>query len=383
MLRIKSFIAVYFALTVLYFAQSSIFGENSGVGLILILPILAVNAFYIGRYILDTKKTNFLNANLAFILLNLVYYLIDRLFLHNIVPEMSFSFLKNVLLALTYSFTLYYWGLKGIDIKWILISYATIVALFGIYTFGNENIEYLNQQMQSNIGYIFVTLLPYVFLLNKHKLLMLPAAFMLNILVVMSAKRGAIVCTGLFDLLFIYYLINVRGGKYELLKKLFIILSLIYGLWMLYEFISNDLFLLQRFNDLNKGNSSGRDIIYGAIINAWTNKYDWYQIIFGQGFCATPLITGSLFAHNDWLELLADMGLLGIIFYFVFIVALFKTAIRYRGALNVKLMLLSVAILWFAQTLFSMSYMDQDSYKYLILVGYFSGFRMHSGKRIN
>lgn len=67
-----------------------------------------------------------------------------------------------------------------------------------------------------------------------------------------------------------------------------------------------------------EGNVSGRDRIYANIFNGWLDSDNFINLLFGYGFAGSRLLSGSgHFAHNDWLELLSNFGLLGVTIYIV------------------------------------------------------------------
>jgi O-antigen ligase len=84
------------------------------------------------------------------------------------------------------------------------------------------------------------------------------------------------------------------------------------------------------------------------------------SFIFGNGANATLKI-GMNYAHNDWLELAINNGVIGLILYVWYYIALF---IDYRKIKKVNrsyanVILMTIVIL-FATSLFSMSYASVD-----------------------
>src|SRR5690606_8842766 len=75
-------------------------------------------------------------------------------------------------------------------------------------------------------------------------------------------------------------------------------------------FLSNE-YLITRLNNISLETgegTSGRNFIYQAIFDAWYNSDSIWHIMFGFGFAGSIQLSGGVFAHNDWLELLSNFG---------------------------------------------------------------------------
>ena len=102
-----------------------------------------------------------------------------------------------------------------------------------------------------------------------------------------------------------------------------------------------------------EGNSSGRDSIFKQCWDIFLNS-NVLGMLFGHGASATVGIIG-IAAHNDWLEILVNQGLLGVTVYLFFWIAFYKT-FRLDNSRETKPVIGSVMLIYFAATLFSMSY---------------------------
>ena len=73
--------------------------------------------------------------------------------------------------------------------------------------------------------------------------------------------------------------------------------------------------------------ASGREDSYTFIWNYFLNKLDsgnYLNCIFGEGANASVRITGN-YAHNDWLEILTNQGIFGIIIYSIYWLKYYKS----------------------------------------------------------
>src|SRR5690606_4527350 len=141
------------------------------------------------------------------------------------------------------------------------------------------------------------------------------------------------------------------------------------------EFYMSNEYLLQRLEkiDFSTGDGAGsRNYIYGSILDAWLTTENFLNLLFGFGFAGSLKLTNGMFAHNDWLELLSNFGLLGITIYLSLFVSLFLY-IKYRMTGLNKIILFCIMSLWLISTLFSMNYISGSSYFQTIIIAYLVG----------
>ena len=98
------------------------------------------------------------------------------------------------------------------------------------------------------------------------------------------------------------------------MKTVFILGAIVVVSLVVYNwFITND-YMMHRLEQTLEGNSSGRDVIYTTAWHAWFDCNNLGHYLFGFGYLGTichPLMHGYM-AHNDWLEILVDYGLVGV-----------------------------------------------------------------------
>ena len=92
------------------------------------------------------------------------------------------------------------------------------------------------------------------------------------------------------------------------------------------DFVSD---IHQRFSMIEEDGGSGRENIYKDVIDRYVSG-DLAQQVFGQGFDSVrgDDRTMSLSAHNDFLEVMYDFGLVGLFFYVLIHLSLIKWTIR-------------------------------------------------------
>ena len=139
---------------------------------------------------------------------------------------------------------------------------------------------------------------------------------------------------------------------------------------MYYTTIQND-FLMDRLDAMREGHVSGRDVMYANLWHHWLDA-DLFHMIFGYGMSQSYNAIGGP-AHNDWLELLTDNGVLGVAIYFYFFYKLFMYISKLRDDSMIKLSMFLAILIFFTKTLFSMSYTDFGNAPITIALGLCAG----------
>jgi O-antigen ligase len=132
-----------------------------------------------------------------------------------------------------------------------------------------------------------------------------------------------------------------------------------------YYTMMNSDYLVSRIAKTLEGDTSNRDIIYAAAYNTWLNAENIHNTIFGFGTDGTTHLIG-IRAHNDWLEILIDFGILGIFFYFSFLSSIVRTIWRNKHNHLLFYTLLAVFFIWFSKSLVSMGFTN-DIFSFLAM----------------
>ncbi len=151
-----------------------------------------------------------------------------------------------------------------------------------------------------------------------------------------TVKRGSILALLVGALAYYFTLVQISGRGHRITPLIvagLIVLAITAGLLWQWENIE---YRLER--DLEGGGlGSGRTWFYRAII------WEWYEggpltLLFGKGFFTVPdtleALGTRIYAHSDWLEILHDMGLVGIALFtwlYARIAMLLREALRQRN----------------------------------------------------
>lgn len=192
--------------------------------------------------------------------------------------------------------------------------------------------------------------------------------------IIQGGKRGAFISGTMGFIVFTYYQLKTIDEKYRYRSYLLVFIGVLGLSYFAYDVFQNNEFLIDRLQAIGQGDSSGRDRIYANIFNAWLNTENMFNLLFGFGFAASLSLSGTgNYAHNDWLELLSNFGLLGIVVYMF----LFLTAISYirnkKWDIDKRLLLLTVVLIWFFDAMFARWYISMSGFAQPILLAYLIG----------
>ncbi len=288
----------------------------------------------------------------------------------------SYNYIKSIYLSMLPIYPFYYYTKKG---------YLTAehLRMWGVIFLTSVTLSYISMQrdaleallekgshaneITNNSGYLFLSCLPLLVLYRKKPLIQFTALSFVMAFIVMGMKRGAIVIGLVCAAYFMWQAIRNSTGK---TRFMFIILSvgICVGavLFFIHQMSTSD-YMMKRIEDTLSGNSSGRDNLYTFFWNYFTENADFTHYLLGRGANGTLEIYYN-YAHNDWLEIAVNQGLLGIIIYAFYWFCFYKT---WKHAKNIdsKTILVLTALIFFAKTLFSMSYADM-SYVSTSVLGY-------------
>ena len=288
----------------------------------------------------------------------------------------SYNYIKSIYLSLLPIYPFYYYTKKGYLTSehlriWGVIFLASVTLSY--FRTQREALEALIErgskadEITNNSGYLFLSCLPLLVLFRKKPIIQFAFLAFMMAFIVMGMKRGAIAIGLASSVYFMWQAITKSKGK---TRFLFIVLSISICigsvLFFIHQMSSSD-YMMKRIEDTLAGNSSGRDSLYTFFWKYFTEDASFIHYLIGRGANGTLEIYYN-YAHNDWLEIAVNQGLLGIVVYAFYWFGFYKT---WRLATNIdaKTILVITALIFFAKTLFSMSYADM-SYVSTSVLGY-------------
>lgn len=368
---------------VLYYLQGIVYPEGGIVSLAILGVNLLISAsctFKVMRW--RNKPIYFKGLNIlmlmftiygfALVLMNpsTLYYPISCMSMK------SYSYIKSIYLSLLPIYPFYYYTKKGYLTAerlriWGMIFLASVTLSY--FRTQRESLEALIErgskadEITNNSGYLFLSCLPLLVLYRKKPIIQFSFLAFVMAFIVMGMKRGAIAIGLASSVYFMWQAITKSKGK---TRFLFIVLSvsICIGsvLFFIHQMSSSD-YMIKRIEDTLAGNSSGRDSLYSFFWKYFTEDASFIHYLIGRGANGTLEIYYN-YAHNDWLEIAVNQGLLGVIVYAFYWLCFYET---WRHATNIaaKTILVITALIFIAKTLFSMSYADM-SYVSTSVLGY-------------
>ena len=291
----------------------------------------------------------------------------------------SYNYIKSIYLSLLPIYPFYYYTKKG----YLTAEYLRI---WGVIFLASVTLSYFRTQREAlealiesgskadettnNSGYLFLSCLPLLVLYRKKPIIQFAFLAFVMAFIVLGMKRGAIAIGLISAVYFMWYAIKSSKGK---TRFLFIMLSvsICIGsvLFFIHEMSTSD-YMMRRIEDTIEGNSSGRDSLYSFFWKYFTEDASFTHYLIGRGANGTLEIYNN-YAHNDWLEIAVNQGLLGIVIYSFYWFGFYKT---WKCAKNIdaKTIIVLTVLIFFAKTMFSMSYTDM-TYISTSVLGYALG----------
>ncbi len=143
------------------------------------------------------------------------------------------------------------------------------------------------------------------------------------------------------------------------------ILALFY--YVSYMLDTSELFNV-RLESTLEGNASNRESMYPHLLRQIFYYATPLQFLFGRGAWGTLKVSDNV-AHNDWLEIGVNQGMLGIVVYIAYWIAFYVSAKRMQDNKRIYNVLMLSMLILFVKTLFSMSYDNMPIYA-TMCIGY-------------
>ncbi len=367
-------VSLYSILWCLYYCLLATTSEGGRLTRLLLFTILIISFYCFVRVSFLRKPSYFKGLTALFALFTLygIFRFFDTPIVINASVYQPLNFLKNAFVSLLPLYAYYYFSIKGqITDKWFLIWTFIFLAVV-IYCFYGAGAKYwgvsikdsLGQEFTNNTGYLFVGLFPLA-VFQKKPILRYGLFAILLVFVFMSMKRGALICSGAMLLYAFWYYSHNSSKRRKILIVCGGLLALVGMFYLARFFVNNSEYFVQRISDTMAGESSHRDVLFSKIWEEFKISSFW-AILFGHGADSTIRLCGQL-AHNDWLEILFNHGIFGIIIYIIYWKCFIRSSRMGKMIQPVYLAMIMVLINTFLKSLFSMSINDIPFYESCIL----------------
>lgn len=245
-----------------------------------------------------------------------------------------------------------------------IFTYIIILLISAIYNyfflFSQLSLEHNggdDYEVTNNTGYTFLAIIPLLFFVTKKTFLRMVLMLVIAAFIISSMKRGAILIGAILFIIFAKSVFgNIERKSYKVL--IFVAIIALFALIAMYisYMYDNSVFFRYRIEQTQEGYSSHRDEIYTTIFDYWRFQSSVSEFLIGGGPNSSVRITNGYLAHNDWFELLANQGLLGIIIYLVYWFCFIKQWFFLERNYYVRTAFGVLIILLVMKSFFSMSY---------------------------
>lgn len=292
-----------------------------------------------GALILQLLKKNKRNSHISvpFVMLIVVFiiYIVCQLLLfsNNILNEFSDSTFGLIVLLLFYIIP--FKKTKEIEQKFKSASYIFLVLSSVLFLYSKSPLFHVSLKMYQwplflNSIYYIICIIPFCLLFSKRTKQSLVMFGLSLICVLLSNKQGAFIA--LLLSIICYFVINRhRINSSNILPFIFGIVFLYIIGSFAYNFglgmSGKDIDMLKGFSSMEKDGGSGRLDIYNMVLSL-VNNSGISNILFGHGGVNAVAKDIGISAHNDFLEILYDFGLMGFLLYLIMIGYLIKTFLK-------------------------------------------------------
>ena len=361
---------IYIALWALGKLQGFFIG-NGFLSILLYMPFTIMTLFYVYKVIFNMHKTKSMKMlSVFFVLLSLYGF---DLLLFNRSGQNPTSFLMAIVASLGPVFSFYYFTKQDVittkRLCWLFLLFLCI-AVLEFYSYQAKMLQLMGEDFEditNNSAYAVLGLFPLLFLFKHRPILQYISLAVVCFYVISCLKRGAILI--LVILLIWFFLTSLKSTNF---KKKFLVITLSailasVGANFIERFYNESEYFQYRVEMTKEGSSSSRDQIYSTLWTHFKTNDSITKVLFGEGAYQTERITNGLKAHNDWLELLIDCGLVGMIVYLMYCVALFLDWRKSRFNSTLYAILGSCLFFTLIRTFFSMSFTDYPFYLSLMM----------------
>lgn len=370
-IRYSEFVSILFlGMILIYFSQGALYPQGSIISVGALLLLLAISVAYSPVVVLNNSGSTLVQVWVALLLLNAIGYLLT----FDYFSRINFGQMKIISLFFLSFFASFHLTKKEAlkEKHLVIFTFLMLPVVILNYQLNKYNIISARisdrEDVVNNMAYMFTVMIPFVFLI-KRRVVASSALVIILLFVIQGAKRGAIIISAVGALVYLYYFLFRMKSNNSIFTYVFSFIAAIGLLFFLYHNMASNEFLINRMGAISEG-GSGRDRIYKTLLFEWYNSDSIVNYLFGFGFASTIFKSGSgHLAHNDWLELLTNFGLVGVFLYLSLFVLMIKIALDFEVD-KYKYMFLCLIAMWFFTTLFSMVYTSYSGVFYSVLVGF-------------
>ncbi len=230
------------------------------------------------------------------------------------------------------------------NIVFFLLQIPTL--LVGSMLFG------VGEKFDSDCAFAFFLYMPLIFFF-RNDYMKLSFLALYGILILLAGKRSVFIAYIICVIIYLSFVLlsNRNKRKVGVSLKRFAFISIVFVVIfvILSNFSSQFEYIMNRFQNIEDDGGSGRDVIYAALFGDVSSS-DFLSLFWGHGYYAV-LNRFQIGAHNDFLEIFYDYGIVALLLYLLLLGKLFVKWYHSRGNLKNNSILPSVLLINFVMIL--------------------------------
>ncbi len=287
----------------------------------------------------------------------------------------TFNMVFYMLYVCTSFYSFYFLTCERMLTQRVLMPFLFLLSVIFIYNVLHYDVGSLeageyDYSSANNKAYPLTALMPFCVAFWRKKWLMFLLMISFLFFIVLCLKRGAMLCAASYLFISFFYAIKQNLHKSVRHSILILIIASVVLLFLSIIFMDiydDNIFLQGRFDH----GSDSREFIYTRIVDGFLSS-DLYGMIVGNGPFST-ITVGQNYAHNDWLEMLYDYGIIGFLLYIMIPLSIFyfykTTGLSYESKSAVMMCLSYIMI----RSSFSMCIYELESLLIWALLGHIYG----------
>lgn len=368
---------LYIGFYMLYLLTMTIMGKSSLGSMELI--IVAWSAVYMAKVLFSSFAKPLFVRGVTLLLTLFFAYTVLALMEGRIIYNEKHGFnitgiiyFRKIALSLMPIFAFYYFSMKGYITKRFMLSYLfPFVALIILSFIKQRNSALANKEVDEatiNYGYDILTILPFLVFYKYRTIRQQMLMWLMIFLILFCVKRGAIICAGLSMSIYFFFMLKHDNRRKNYKAYILLIIAVLSAYFALDWMFQSSEYFVERVDETVEGDSSGRDFIYEFFWYYFLDETTTQQFLLGGGAFETLFLYG-LYAHNDWLEIAINQGVLGLSIYVFFWLTFLQLCLKCKSDILVKTALWMLFVIFLLKSMFSMSY-DQFTLYSNIVLGY-------------
>lgn len=251
-----------------------------------------------------------------------------------------------------------------------------ISCIYAFYVFSQEKmlevamLDLEEDEFTVTCVYSFLSILPCIMLFRNKLFLQFIIICVVLTFCILGVKRGPVLLCILCTLFFVWNTLGQVSAKKKIII-LFVFLGIAYGVYefILYQIETSRYFALRVEQTLD-GDTSDRDVYGMNILDYFAHSTSTMEFLIGIGANRT-LVANNSFAHNDWLGILLEQGIVGFLLYLLYWCGFITSWLKSKCTNESFMALGMLLIIGLGKSLFSMYYLPVTA-EMIISSGFFA-----------